>query len=163
MPWDATRLMVAEVAPDGSLGAPRCIAGAEGGEAILQPISCPRAGSPGSPTDGLSGTSGPRAAIGPPCPMAMMSVAPCGRSAAAGGADRQEHCASRPSPMAASSIWRSRPRGGNGPAAGACRSLASAGFSVVGGTAYCQALMRRPAGGGHRHRPRSTASIAELR
>lgn len=37
MPWDATRLMLAEIAADGSLGEPRCIAGDGGGEAVLQP------------------------------------------------------------------------------------------------------------------------------
>jgi dipeptidyl aminopeptidase/acylaminoacyl peptidase len=37
MPWDATRLLVAEIAADGSLAAPSCIAGAGGGEAVLQP------------------------------------------------------------------------------------------------------------------------------
>lgn len=37
MPWDATRLMQAEIAADGSLEEPRCIAGSAGGEAVLQP------------------------------------------------------------------------------------------------------------------------------
>ncbi len=41
MPWDATRLMLAEIAADGSLGEPRCIAGGGGGEAVLQPEFMP--------------------------------------------------------------------------------------------------------------------------
>ena len=41
MPWDATRLMLAEFAPDGSLDNCRCIAGGDGGEAVLQPEFMP--------------------------------------------------------------------------------------------------------------------------
>jgi dipeptidyl aminopeptidase/acylaminoacyl peptidase len=41
MPWDATRLMTAEIAADGSVGEPRCVAGAAGGEAVLQPEFLP--------------------------------------------------------------------------------------------------------------------------
>ena len=37
MPWDATRLMQAELDADGSLAEPRCVAGSGGGEAVLQP------------------------------------------------------------------------------------------------------------------------------
>jgi dipeptidyl aminopeptidase/acylaminoacyl peptidase len=36
MPWDATRLFVARIGPDGDLTDVRCIAGAEGGEAIVE-------------------------------------------------------------------------------------------------------------------------------
>jgi dipeptidyl aminopeptidase/acylaminoacyl peptidase len=41
MPWDATRLMQAEITADGSLAEPRCIAGGGGGEAVLQPEFMP--------------------------------------------------------------------------------------------------------------------------
>jgi dipeptidyl aminopeptidase/acylaminoacyl peptidase len=41
MPWDATRLMLAEIAADGSLDTPGCVAGAGGDEAILQPEFLP--------------------------------------------------------------------------------------------------------------------------
>lgn len=41
MPWDATRLMTAEIKVDGSLGEARCVAGGEGIEAILQPEFLP--------------------------------------------------------------------------------------------------------------------------
>ncbi len=41
MPWDATRLMTAGIAPDGSLEDRRCIAGAAGDEAVLQPEFLP--------------------------------------------------------------------------------------------------------------------------
>jgi dipeptidyl aminopeptidase/acylaminoacyl peptidase len=41
MPWDATRLLTAAIAPDGGLAEPRCVAGARGDEAILQPEFLP--------------------------------------------------------------------------------------------------------------------------
>jgi dipeptidyl aminopeptidase/acylaminoacyl peptidase len=37
MPWDDTQLFVADVLPDGTLAPPRCVAGAAGGEAVMQP------------------------------------------------------------------------------------------------------------------------------
>ncbi len=41
MPWDATRLMTAELGADGELMDVRCVAGAAGGEAVLQPEFLP--------------------------------------------------------------------------------------------------------------------------
>jgi len=41
MPWDATRLLQAEIAADGTLAEPRCVAGGDGGEAVLQPEFMP--------------------------------------------------------------------------------------------------------------------------
>ncbi len=41
MPWDATRLMTAEIAADGSLDGSRCSAGESGDEAVLQPEFLP--------------------------------------------------------------------------------------------------------------------------
>ncbi len=41
MPWDATRLMTAGIAPDGALTDVRCVAGASGSEAVLQPEFLP--------------------------------------------------------------------------------------------------------------------------
>lgn len=41
MPWDATRLMLAEIGADGGLENQRCVAGGAGGEAIIQPEFLP--------------------------------------------------------------------------------------------------------------------------
>lgn len=41
MPWDATRLMLAELDPEGRPGSVHCIAGAAGDEAVLQPEFLP--------------------------------------------------------------------------------------------------------------------------